>query len=257
MSIDPDKPSRFAPLADAYKLSDADADRLLANIEARFAQESDAAESSSPRAGASAGSTGGKNVLLLGASCVALAIGTALVLHAISETPAVGPVAMARRPASAEPNEPARAPESAAATPSVSVDDLPVAAASPATSAKAAAKNTKPAPAVMSTSTTVAAPASNETLERETRLLGDARQALKVGDGEKALAFLDEHARLFPNGWLANDRAAERIVVLCSLGRRAEATREAAAFLDGRPRSPLTHRVETSCAGQSVTESGK
>ncbi|MDF2695444.1 MAG: polymerase sigma factor RpoE, partial [Labilithrix sp.] len=190
MSIDPDKPSRFAPLADGYKLSNADADRLLANIEARFAQESDAARSgsSSPRAGASAGSSGGKIVPLLGASCLALAIGAGLVFHASSETPAVGPVAMARRPASAEPNEPARAPESAAARSSVSIDDLPTAAAAPTASAKVVANDAKPRPVAMSTSTAVAAPASNETLERETRLLGDARQALKVGDGEKALA---------------------------------------------------------------------
>ena len=92
-----------------------------------------------------------------------------------------------------------------------------------------------------------------DTLGRETQLLSSARAAEKGGNPDKALALLDEHARLFPNGWLANDCVAERIVVLCSVGRRAEAVREAKAFLDGRPKSPLTRRVEASCAASSPT----
>ncbi len=63
------------------------------------------------------------------------------------------------------------------------------------------------------------------------------------------LALLDEHARTFPNGFLASDRAAEHIVVLCGLGRQDEAAREAKAFLAGRPEGPLTRRVTMSCAG--------
>ena len=89
-----------------------------------------------------------------------------------------------------------------------------------------------------------------DTLEREARILADARRARQSGNGEEALALLDEHARVFPSGWLASDRDAERILVLCSLGRRDQAVREAAAFLAGRPKGPLTRRVELSCAGQ-------
>lgn len=102
-----------------------------------------------------------------------------------------------------------------------------------------------------STSATTSGVASADTLGRETQLITSARAALKEKSPDKALAFLDEHARLFPNGWLANDRMAERIVVLCSVSRRSEAVREARAFLDGRPKSPLTRRVEESCAVES------
>jgi hypothetical protein len=256
VSIDPGKkPSLLAPLGDAYKLADADADRLLANIQATFEQEahSERSPSFSPGVGAAAGSSGGKNALLLGVSCLALAIGGALAFHAPSETRDVASIAMAPPPVPTTPNEPAREPESAHSVPSVSIDDLPAVPPSPRP-----VKDAKKAPASASSApAAVPAPVSTDTLERETLLLADARQALKVGDGDRALALLDEHARLFPNGWLANDRAGERIVVLCSLGRRAEATREATAFLDGRPKSPLTRRVEMSCAGQPVTKAGK
>ena len=102
------------------------------------------------------------------------------------------------------------------------------------------------APAVVA----VAPAADPDTLEREARILADARRARQADDAERALALLDQHAREFPTGWLASDRAAERIVVLCALGRRAEAVREAAIFLKGRPRGPLTRRVEMSCVGQ-------
>jgi RNA polymerase sigma-70 factor (ECF subfamily) len=93
-------------------------------------------------------------------------------------------------------------------------------------------------------------PPSSETLEREARLLAEARRAVQRGDGPRALAILDQHAREFPSGFLSSDRAAERIVVLCSLGRRDEAIAAAKVFLAGRPIGPLTQRVTTSCAGQ-------
>jgi len=54
------------------------------------------------------------------------------------------------------------------------------------------------------------------------------------------------------------DRAAERIIVLCSLGRRAEAVEQATVFLRSRPKSPLTRRVEASCAGEdAITKAAK
>ena len=70
------------------------------------------------------------------------------------------------------------------------------------------------------------------------------------GDAAQGLALLDEHAQTFPKGFLAGDRAAERIVVLCGLGRRDEAVREAKVFLAGRPEGPLTRRVTMSCGGE-------
>jgi RNA polymerase sigma-70 factor (ECF subfamily) len=122
----------------------------------------------------------------------------------------------------------------APAIPSISVDALPN-AARPTSSATGSASTPPPA---------------TDTLEREARLLADARRAVQRGDDKGALLLLDEHARVFPKGWLANDRVVEHIVVLCNLGRQAEAMREATTFLQGRADSPLTHRVATSCAGQ-------
>ena len=54
-----------------------------------------------------------------------------------------------------------------------------------------------------------------------------------------------------------HERIAERIVVLCTVGRRAEAAREAKSFLDGRPKSPLTRRVEASCAVEPPTRAAE
>lgn len=86
------------------------------------------------------------------------------------------------------------------------------------------------------------------TIEIETRLLRDAESVRRAGDGARALALLDEHAARFPNGVLAEERAAGRIFALCDLGRLSDATIEAQRFLAERPRSPLAARVRASCA---------
>ncbi|MBN9163968.1 MAG: hypothetical protein BGO98_30625 [Myxococcales bacterium 68-20] len=254
MSIDPgNKPSLLAAFADEYELEDADADRLIARIQTSVAQDAAAGSSSpSPSLSAARGSGVGKSLLLVGASCLALATAGAAVLYTLSKTDPASAKATSGPPVPAQTNEqPHREAESTTAPPSITVESLPsVAPASPSQG-----NDAKKAP-VVSTSSSAAAPgaASADTLGRETQLLTSARAAVKGGNPDKALALLDEHARLFPNGWLANDRVAERIVVLCGVGRRAEAVREAKAFLDGRPKSPLTRRVEASCAVDSPTK---
>jgi RNA polymerase sigma-70 factor (ECF subfamily) len=84
-------------------------------------------------------------------------------------------------------------------------------------------------------------------------LLSEAQKALSAGQPERALQFLDEHARTFPRGTLAEERTAARIVALCKLGRVAKARSEAAAFLQRLPDSPLSERVRAAC-GDSVTQ---
>jgi hypothetical protein len=86
------------------------------------------------------------------------------------------------------------------------------------------------------------------TLEAETRLLRAADVALRSGDAQRALALLDEHAARFPAGVLEEERAAERVLALCSLGRTHEAQADVERFLRERPRSPLADRVRSSCA---------
>lgn len=84
----------------------------------------------------------------------------------------------------------------------------------------------------------------------ETRLLRDADAALRSGDATQALAILDDHARLYPNGVLREERSAERIFALCKLGRVPEARVESTRFLQENGESPLAASVRSSCGGR-------
>jgi outer membrane protein assembly factor BamD (BamD/ComL family) len=89
------------------------------------------------------------------------------------------------------------------------------------------------------------------TLEAETRLIQSGVRALHAGDGARALALFDEHARLFQAGALAEERAAERVAALGQLQRCDEARAAAAAFAREHPNSPLTARVRAVCVSPS------
>jgi alpha-D-ribose 1-methylphosphonate 5-triphosphate synthase subunit PhnH len=91
------------------------------------------------------------------------------------------------------------------------------------------------------------APGSPSILESETRLVGAGVAALHAGDAARALTLLDQHAREYPHGILAEERAAERVAALCALGRAAEARQAAAAFLRDHVRSPLSPHVRGLC----------
>jgi hypothetical protein len=91
------------------------------------------------------------------------------------------------------------------------------------------------------------APGSPSILESETRLVGAGVAALHAGDAARALTLLDQHAREYPHGILAEECAAERVAALCALGRAAEARQAAAAFLRDHVRSPLSPRVRGLC----------
>jgi hypothetical protein len=248
VSTGPDdkSPLVLGPLADAYEPTDADAERVFAKIQAALgpAAVAAAATTTSPASASTpsappttaAGAGFGKKAVFVGLSCAALALfGTFAATRSSGTSTPVAAPSVSEAPAVNAPEKKLEA-ETAPAIPSVSVDSLPTAATAVAP------------PKAAPVATTVSAQPS-DTLEREARLLADARQARQSGDGNRALALLDEHARTFPSGWLASDRAAERIVVLCGLGRRDEAVREANVFLNGRPKGPLTRRVELSCAG--------
>jgi hypothetical protein len=86
------------------------------------------------------------------------------------------------------------------------------------------------------------------TLEAETRLVRSGVAALHAGDAARALALFEEHARAFPTGALAEERAAERVVALGDLRRCDEARAAASDFLRDHPHSPLAARVRESCA---------
>jgi hypothetical protein len=90
-------------------------------------------------------------------------------------------------------------------------------------------------------------PAAASEVEAEIALLGAARTALLENRPGDALAALERHAARFPNGTLAEDRAAERVFALCALGRVEAAREEATSFLATRPRSPHVGSIRTSC----------
>ena len=81
----------------------------------------------------------------------------------------------------------------------------------------------------------------------EIALLNEAQRALASGQPDRALQLLDRHARNFPRGSLAEERAAARIIALCALGRVTAARAETAAFVKQSPESPLVERVRAAC----------
>jgi hypothetical protein len=99
-----------------------------------------------------------------------------------------------------------------------------------------------PPPAV---ATPAPAPVERSTLAEETRLLREADRALRGGSPEAAITLLDEHASRFPDGVLAPERSAERMVALCQLGKADAAA--ATRFLANRSSSPLAARIRQAC----------
>ena len=63
----------------------------------------------------------------------------------------------------------------------------------------------------------------------------------------EALRLLDAYTAAHTGGELVPERRAQRIFVLCALGRRAEARTDVERFLRDLPRSPLAARVRRTC----------
>ncbi|HET9934218.1 MAG TPA: hypothetical protein VFQ35_26130 [Polyangiaceae bacterium] len=91
-------------------------------------------------------------------------------------------------------------------------------------------------------------PEFENNLSAETELLARVRERLRAGSGAESLALLAEHARRFPNGVLAEEAAASRVLALCSLGRTADGDSEKARFYRTYPHSVLGPRLERACA---------
>jgi hypothetical protein len=87
------------------------------------------------------------------------------------------------------------------------------------------------------------------TVDAEAALLRNADAELKADRADHALALLDQHATQFPNGVLTEEREAERVIVLCALGRKQEAQDAAQSFLSAHPHSPEAARIRSSCGG--------
>jgi hypothetical protein len=75
-----------------------------------------------------------------------------------------------------------------------------------------------------------AAPTETSGLSAELALLQRSRTALKQGHIDEAARFLDEHARRFARGTLAEEREATRLVISCRRGEFAAVRRQAKQF---------------------------
>jgi hypothetical protein len=87
---------------------------------------------------------------------------------------------------------------------------------------------------------------ATSTLEVELPLLREAQEALRAGDPARALTYLNEHARRYPNGELAEERAAAHAIASCKLDAR-RGRGEADAFVTMHAASPLADRVREAC----------
>ncbi len=153
------------------------------------------------------------------------------------------PVASAAVPAEAEaivapPAAPIASPPTAVAAPNIPTA-APVVEAPPRRSDRTAGPRVTSTPAA----------ADDDDLAQEMALLRRAQQALSRGDGAGSQRALDEHARRFPAGKLANEREVTSILVACADDR--DAGRVALdRYLAAHPSSPYAERLRTSCGAK-------
>ncbi len=88
------------------------------------------------------------------------------------------------------------------------------------------------------------APRLASALADEQTLLDPARSALAHGDGAAALSLLDQHARRFPDGALAQEREAMMIHALVLTGDKERAQHRADAFRGRYPGSLLWPMID-------------
>ena len=95
-------------------------------------------------------------------------------------------------------------------------------------------------------SSVVAEPAAPiDPLSRELALINRAESALRANDATSALARLDDHATLFPDGALAPEAGALHIEALLLAHRPTDAQTAATRWLAAHPTHPLAPRVRS------------
>lgn len=88
---------------------------------------------------------------------------------------------------------------------------------------------------------------AGSTLDAETRLLESARDALRRGDTNAALAALDAHVSEFPRGVLLDEARSTRLRALCAADRADEAAALADAWAPGQDGSRWHDVVAAAC----------
>jgi len=84
-------------------------------------------------------------------------------------------------------------------------------------------------------------------VHQEVALLSKAQAALSRGRPQEALDAISEHARRFPRGVLAEERAATLVRTLCALGRTQAAAEELKRVERLNPNSAYLARARESC----------
>jgi TolA-binding protein len=136
----------------------------------------------------------------------------------------------------------------------------PAATATAAPAAGTAQSTVAPAPAELAPARVRASPAEvsqvavrrkpSDRLAEEVELLSRAQTELRAGRFDTALRSLEEHARKFPRGTLAQERRATRIQALCGSGRTREADTELARLAPGSVHEGRTREI---CAAARKT----
>ena len=88
---------------------------------------------------------------------------------------------------------------------------------------------------------------ASSSLRGELKLLRRAQRALADGNPQLTLSVLEQLARSHPEGALAEERDALRIIALCHAGKRPQARGEARVFGQRYPSSGFLPRVEEAC----------
>lgn len=154
-------------------------------------------------------------------------------------TPRAAAPTAAVPPSMATPAEPSPGSSTEAATSAGPTPSSPVDAP---TRPRRAVRDAPAEPAPVDPASTSAA----STLAAERELVARAWGALALGETARALEAAAEHARRFPAGLLAPERAAIDTIARCRRGD-ANGPRRATAFHRAHPRSPLAERVDEAC----------
>ena len=82
-----------------------------------------------------------------------------------------------------------------------------------------------------------------DSLAHEARLILRARDGIATGNLDAAITALDQHAKLYPEGGLSDDRWTLRVGVQCAANNEVAAGTAAASFLRARPESVVARRL--------------
>jgi TolA-binding protein len=100
-------------------------------------------------------------------------------------------------------------------------------------------------PATTARPSAPSAPSGPSSLNGELALLADAHERLRGGDAWGALAALDRHLRLYPNGALAEEAELLRVRAFIAKGDSRTARKAGETFLQRHPSSPLVARFRS------------